>query len=269
MLLRKKLMIYLLVILNKRYLVVNALKDFGNVVEALEGQKTSLSTSSASGDSILAPESGYFYSDVDGYESILTPQLLQEGSVDSIISAINSDPLPVEKNVVGKIASEYEWYTVCIADKDISQLFSSGEYYDVSYPYSVGHTVKSLLSNKIVQNDSEKVILVFQSSSNNESFNFMRSQVAEVKLDEFSGLRVHKDALRIVEGQEGVYVLNGNTIEFKRANKVYENDGYYVISVNDPLSDLPEEEQSDFEYLEMYDAVINNGKELYHGKTIG
>lgn len=260
----------LLVILNKRYLVVNAVKDFGDVVETLENEKKNLTTLKSDVDgSVTSPASGYFYSDVDGYEGILTTQLIDEGTVDEILSALESDPGAISKNAVGKVASEYDWYTVCTTDKDISQLFVTGEYYDVSYPYSVGHTIKSLLSNKIVQNDSDKVVLVFQSSSNNNSFNFMRNQIAEVRLDKFSGLRVHKDALRIVDGEEGVFILNGNTIEFKRANKIYENDGYYIISVTDPQSELPEEEKSSFSYLKMYDAVINNGKELYHGKTIG
>lgn len=260
----------LLVILNKRYLVVNAVKDFAEVVEALELEKNDLTSfGNDTGGSIISPKSGYFYSDVDGYEEILTPQLLEDGTVSEILEALESEPERIGVNTVGKIASEYEWYTVCVADKETSQLFTTGEYYDLSYPYSVGHTIKSVLHNKIVQTDSDKVILVFQSSSNSDSFNFMRNQITEIRLNEFSGLRIHKDALRIVDGVEGVFILNGNTIEFKRANKIYENDGYYVISVKDPQADLPDEEQSEFGYLKMYDAVINNGKELYHGKTIG
>ena len=75
--------------------------------------------------------------------------------------------------------------------------------------------------------------------------------------------------MRIVDGVEGVYILNGNTVEFKRANKIYENDGYYVISLKDVDADSDDENIKKFSYLNMYDAVINKGKDLYHKKTIG
>lgn len=256
----------LLVTLNKRYLVVNALTGFKNDLDALESKKESLESKlSVSNGSVLAPCSGFFYSDVDGYETILTPELLQTATVDSLLEAIDSPPLEHSEDVLGKIVSEFDWYTVCVTDKETAQYFTSGDYYEISYPYSVGQTIKSLLSNKIVQSDTDSVIMIFQSSKSSESFSFMRNQVAQIKLEDFSGLRIRKEALRIVQGNEGVYILNGNTIEFKRANKIYENDGYYIISVTDPMSDSDNE----YQYLSMYDAVINNGKELYHGKTIG
>ena len=100
------------------------------------------------------------------------------------------------------------------------------------------------------------------SDKNLNDFNFMREHVVEITIKDYSGLRIKKEALRIVDGEEGVYVLEGNTVKFKRVQKIYENDGYYVVSKNDT-------KESDIPYIEMYDAVINNGKELYDGKVIG
>lgn len=256
----------LLITLNKRYLVVNALTGFDKTITQYENEKSTLmSGASQSQGSVQASSSGYFYSNVDGYENILTPQLLFSGTVDEIISALEGPPEAISHDTVGKIVSDFEWYTVCVVDKELSMRFVSDKYYEIAYPYSVGTVVKSELVNKIVQSDSDKVILVFRSSDNVDSFNFMRNQVVEIKFESFSGLRIKKEALRIVDGEEGVYILDGNTVKFKRASKIYENDGYYIISATDPEYG----EDNAFPYLKMYDAVINNGKELYNGKTIG
>ncbi len=258
--------------LNKRYLVVNALTGFDDAINNYEDAKTSLmSRASGNEGSIYAQTSGYFYSDVDGYENVLTPELIFSGTVSDILEAIKKDPEAVSKNTVGKIISEFEWYTVCVVNKETAMKFSTDSYYEISYPYSVGAKVKSILTKKIIQSDSEDVVLVFQSAANTNSFNFMRSQVVEVKLDSYAGLRIKKEALRIVDGEEGVYILNGNTVEFKRACKVYENDGYYIISVTDPEIDNGETDEGARKtpYIEMYDAVINNGKDLFDGKIIG
>lgn len=264
----------LITTLNKRYLVVNALTGFEKELDALYSQRNALGPDDdGNGGGLTAPVSGYFFSEVDGYENILTPELLLNGSVDEIVSAVESEPEKISSDSVGKIVSEYDWYTVCVVDKEIALRFVSGTYYDISYPYSVGATVKSLLVTKVVQSDSNDVVLIFSSNFNVDSFNYMRNQIAQVKLDAHDGLRIKKEALRIVDGEEGVFILNGNKVEFKRASKIYENDGYYVISVKDPKADEYENPvkrlRPKYRYLEMFDAVINNGKDLYYGKTIG
>lgn len=254
----------LLVSLNKRYLVVNSLTGFEDMISVLEGKKSSLTSAfSQSKASVTAPISGYFFSDVDGYENVLTPEFLENTTVDELLEAVKRAPESFDNKPVGKIVSGFEWYTVCVVDDVTSLKFNSGEYYSISYPYSIGTTISSKLITKITQPDCDETLLVFASDKNLNDFNFMREQTVEVTLNSYSGLRIKKEALRIVDGEEGVFILDGNTIEFKRAKKIYENDGYYVISSSDP------DKENNVPYIEMYDAVINNGKELYDGKVIG
>ena len=257
----------LLTMLNKRHLGVNALSGFENIIEKYKEEKeTLMNRVSGKGDTIVSPTAGYFFSDVDGYENILTPNILKDATVDAIISAIERKPEKVASSVVGKIVSAFDWYTICIVDKEEAMKYTTGKYYKLTYPYSVGTTINSELANKIVQPDHDKSILVFKTDCNYDSFNFMRNQVIEVSRASYTGLKIKKEALRILDGEEGVYILEGNTVVFKRAEKVYENDGYYIISISDPLKD---EENVTTPYLEMYDAVINNGKDLYNGTIIG
>ncbi len=253
----------LLVTFNKRYLVVNSLTGFDDMIEVYSKKKNSLTNSvSEKKESVVAEKSGYFFSDVDGYENILTVNMLDDVTVESFMRAVQSDSENIDNSVVGKIVSEFEWYTVCLVDNQTALKFNSDNYYNISYPYSVGTDISSKLIKKVSQPGFEKSLLIFESNKNLDGFNFMREQVVEVTLNTYSGLKIKKEALRIVDSEEGVYILDGNTVIFKRAKKLYENDGYYVISVTDLNKD------NDVPYLEMYDAVINNGKDLYDGKVI-
>lgn len=267
----------LLITLNKRYLVVNALKSFEDVAKRYEDEKEALGKQSSNvTGQVVAPTSGYFYSDVDGYENILTPDFIKTATAEQLIDAIDNGPDHFSHKVVGKMIPNFNWHTVCIVDKDTSLKFFSDRTYDIAYPYSIGTVVTSYLAGKTVQSDGDKAVLIFESNNSTNTFNFMRSQKIEVVLDTYSGLRIKKSALRIVDGWEGVYILDGNTVEFKRANKVYENDGYYIITVDDPLEEQIDQQTEEERksnpippYIEMYDSVINNGKELYDGKIIG
>ncbi len=253
----------LLTTLNKRYLVVNSLTVFDDMIEIYLDKKHALTINDTEKKAaVFSPKSGYFFSDVDGYENILTPAVISSATPSEFLSLIEDGPEKVTSATVGKIVSEFEWYTICVTDTENALKLNSGNYYKISYPYSVGTSISSKLIKKLNDTETNITMLIFESDKNLYDFNFMREQVVEVTLASYSGLKIKKEALRIVDGNEGVYILEGNTVIFKRAEKIYENDGYYVISVNDndPESKVP--------YIEMYDAVINNGKELYDGKVI-
>ena len=256
-----------LTILNKRYLAVNSEEGYKSLIKELEDEKEALNEAlSVPVATIYAPISGYFYSGVDGYESIFTPELLEGVSVETFLDTIeNADPVK-DPRAVGKIVDGFDWYTLCIVDKEDSVFYESGETYRMIYPYSTGLSINCTLQQKVTQTDMDEVILVFKTSNIPEGFNFLRKQKTQIIRDEFEGLKISKGALRIVDGYEGVYVLIGNVVKFKRCDKICDNEGYYIININDPL-----ENESDvkYGYLRMYDSVIVSGKDLYDGKMIG
>jgi len=256
-----------LTLLNKRYLAVNSLEGYGELIDSLEDERDRLEGSLSSPiATVYSPLSGYFYSSVDGYESVFTPQLLENLSVKTFFDTIeNADPVKDSK-AVGKIVDGFDWYTLCVVDKEDSVFYDSGESYILLYPYSTGISIKCVLEKKVTDSDMDEVILVFKTNNVPEGFNFLRKQKTQVIRDEFSGLRVSKDALRIVDGYEGVYVLVGNVVKFKRCDKICDYEGYYIINVKDPLEDTTD---VPYGYLGMYDSVIVTGKNLYDGKMIG
>lgn len=256
----------LLTLLNKRQLVVQSRDGYDDLINELTAEKQKLTAALSSPiDTVKSPESGYFYSYVDGYEQVLNTSVLQDLTVDGFFELIETAQKSSTESAVGKIATDFEWYTLCIVNKDEAIFYDSGNYYDLIYPYSSGTVIRSKLYSKISQNDREEVILVFVTDIVPENFNFLRHQKAEIVFSDYTGLKISKQSLRIVDGYIGVYVLVGNAVTFKRCEKIAETDTDYIIDINDPI----ENEDCKYGYLQMFDTVITDGKNLYDGKMIG
>lgn len=252
-----------LVTLNKRQLVVDSVSGFDSQITALKSEKERLTNSLLGIEGyVTCPISGYFSSDVDGYENIFTPDMLDELTVNSFFEMIDSHDKLLTPNTVGKVISDYYWYALCIADKEFAANINQGDNYTLIFTYSLDTRITAVLEKKIAQTDRNEVILVFKTNSVPENFNFLRQQMVELVKNVYTGYKVKKSAVRVIDGVEGVYVLSGNTVKFKRINKIFEDEGYYIVE----MKKTTDEDYSKF--LSLYDAVIIEGKELYEGKII-
>ena len=103
-----------------------------------------------------------------------------------------------------------------------------------------------------------KSVYIFE--GDNFVSNAVESRTASFKLvvNSYGGLRVPRKALRYDENeQRGVFVLRGQTLEFKKVNVVYWGEGYVICS-----------QEKEDEYLKLYDKIVVEGKDLYDGKVI-
>lgn len=243
--------------MNRRQAAMGEMTDFSVQLEALNGQLTSLSASlpSAKGQ-ITAGESGYFVSKVDGYETVLTGEDLTKITPE-YLSNISAEEYG--GNVVGKIVSDYEWYIAAEVSLNQSLNYKEGDslklYTSVKSSPALPVTVKAI---NISESDA-KAVIVFACNEMNSELAAMRSGPMTVVGAEYSGLKVSKKALRVVDSVRGVYVLNGMQINFVPVNILYSNDVYMIC-----------EKQSDNDnVLKLYDQVVVKGKKLYDGKIVG
>ena len=86
----------------------------------------------------------------------------------------------------------------------------------------------------------------------------MRSGPMSVVKAEYSGLKVPRKALRVVDGVKGVYVLSGMQIEFVPIEIIYSTDTYIIC----------EKQSENGNVLMLYDEVVVKGKNLYDGKIV-
>ena len=74
----------------------------------------------------------------------------------------------------------------------------------------------------------------------------------------YKGLRISQKALRILDGEKGVYVKSGYSVKFKKVDILYTGLDYYLCQIQYGSSDQ----------LSLFDEVIVEGTDLYDGKPI-
>ncbi len=252
----------LLTSLNKRQIIIKSVDNFSAEITKLKSEKAYLE-SSLTGElgRVFTPYSGYYSLDLDGWETIMTPSLLDTLTVDGFAELLKSEPT-IDENAVGKVFTDYVWYTLCPVSKSDSVDYIVGNYYSIEYYLTSSHTFSVRLERIISQTDSDTVILVFSSNEIPDGFRYTRKQSVRIIKKRFEGLRVNKEAMRMVDGVQGVYVVLGNTVRFRQTQIIYTSDDYYLVR---------QAKSTDEDYavsLMMYDKVITGGKNLYDGKII-
>ena len=247
----------LLSALNRRQIAMGETADFSSQLAALKSELASLSSSlPAAKGTIRAEKSGYFVSKTDGYEQSLTADILDTLTPEKLDS-VKSAETPAD--VIGKIVSDYEWYIAARVSINESLKYKEGDSLTVytsvkSYP-QMPVTVKKIN----ISESSSSAVLIFECSDMNSELASMRTGPMTVVKKEYSGLKVPKSALRVVDSKRGVYVLTGMQIKFVEVNVLFSNDSYMIC----------EKQTDDENVLRLYDEVVTRGKNLYDGKIVG
>lgn len=241
---------------NRRQAAMGETTDFSAQLSALKAEKEQLSASlPVAKGTLKADRSGYFVSKADGYEKELTCDNL-DAVTPEYLNGIKAET--VDSNVVGKIVSDYEWYIAAEVTINESLNYKEGDNLTIyttikSYP-KLPVTVSKI---NISENESSAVVL-FACNDMNGELASMRTVPMTVVKKEYSGLKVPRSALRVVDSKRGVYVLTGMQVKFVEVNVLF-NDGDYMIC---------EKQSGDDTVLRLYDEVIVKGKNLYDGKII-
>lgn len=246
----------LLFSLNRRQAALGDTSSFATQLDALNSQLATLKASltGVQGE-VRAVQSGYFLSKTDGYELSLNANKL-ETVTPEFLDGLESEKMA--ENVVGKIVSDYEWYIAAKVSINDSHNYKEGDslkiYTSVKSSPVLPVTVKQINTS----NTSTEAVIIFACSEMNAELASLRSGPMTVVSREYSGLKVSKKALRVVDGQKGVYIVKGMQAKFVPVEILYSTDNMMICEKND-----------DDGQLRLYDQVIVKGRSLYDGKIIG
>ncbi len=258
----------LLTLLNKRQMIVESVSGYSDRIAELEAEKQRYTESLEDIDSeIISPMSGWLYLDVDGYENLFSAENIDAVSVEMMNKLENSEPEDdvfdnENGHAVCKLVTGYDWYIACRTSKDSLKNFSQNRKYTVVFPYSEDTEIKMTLYRIVSAKDSEDAILIFSTDIMPAGFNYLRKQTVEIVETDYSGYRIPTSSVRMVEGVQGVYVLDGRKVKFKEIVPLLEKDGYFIVEEKDSS------DEGQAGRLELYDKVIVQGKGLYDGKII-
>lgn len=254
----------LLTLINKRRILTGATTGYSDRIESLTAERALLSSGQDTiAESVEAPYAGYFYSTTDGYESTFSASKVESLTLAEFDKMLSSQPTRYSDRAVGKMVSDFDWYIVCETTRDSLRYFTKGYSYYVNFPYNDDVSIRMTLSNVVSEVGSDRVLLVLETERIPEDFSFRRMQPVELVRSSYTGYRVPISAARLVDGKQGVYIMIGNTIEFREIDILLEMDGYYIVAEQDPVND-PDYASK----LGLYDQIVVSGKNLYDGKLI-
>ena len=230
---------------------------------------------------VTTSPSGYFYYDVDGFESTFTAQKALTMSAEEFLQLTQSTAQPKESGVAGKMANNATWYAAAYVSLSDATAYqdSIGQTFLMETTDQSGVSLSMELVRMEIQADG--AMLVFRTQSIPHGFTLTRSFSVMTKISSVSGYRVPDGALYTLDGVQGVYVLEGNVVEFRKVmlKADYDpDDGYVMVStyqeIQSIMEGLSEEQQEAFgadgyPYLNFNDKIITRGTGLYDGKIVG
>ncbi len=253
-----------LTLINKRQVITGKVQNYNSVIEDLQHQREYLTAGLDSvNETVTAPATGFFYSSLDGYESVFTPDALTGLTLDRFDSMVQTEPRSYSASAIGKIATDFRWYIAMEADREDLRFYQEGYSYRVIFPYNNDTQLTMKLSDIVSHDGSKRILLVFTSHEIPDDFSFLRMQTVKVVRNSYTGYKVPISSVRLMDGQKGVFILVGKTVEFRYIDIILECDGYYIVAPRDPQND------PDFaKKLGLYDVIITGGRNLHVGKII-
>lgn len=255
----------------KRDFSVSGAGDLGTQLQELQAQRKTLQSQAAgSVRRITAPKAGLYSAVVDGYETVLTPAGLKE-LTPSALAAV--EPAAGAVSNVGKLVLGESWYyaapmTAAQAEElkeagGLKLRFAKGGERDL--PVTLAFTGPE---------ENGKVVAVFRGNTYLPELTVVRQQSAQILTGAAEGIRVPREALRIVtetvedkDGNQeevrrtGVYCVIGREAVFKPVKSVYSTEHFVLVQ-----ADVTADQEA--LRLRPGDEVIVRASGLYDGKVV-
>ena len=231
-------------------------KTISAQLERAKNELSHLQTAAAEDTKLItAPAAGYFSTAVDGYESVLTPDLLDSITTRDYEALSPEEELP---NHAGKLILGNRWYyTFLMPAGELSGL-KKGDRVQIHFARNFYDRIEMRVL-RVSQNEAGQRLVVLYSDYYLQNVTLLRKQSAEITYVSYKGLRVPKTAVRVNEnGQSGVFVLEGATAKWKPITILRDNGESYVVELD----------RSRTGNLWPGDEIILGGKGLYDGKVV-
>lgn len=230
----------------------------------LNSKIKTLESKSINTSDVLAPLSGYYISNLDGYENAMDYNKISDLTVSEAEKLFEKKPGDVSGQM-GKIVGSYKWYLVTVMDSKYSLLMSEGEKMKINMPY-YGFKNVEVVVEKISTTQNDKVAVAFSCNMMNETYANMRTEDIELVFKEYTGYKINSSAIRREKDEKGkevdvVYILRGDIMNARVIDIIYDAGDYVIVSEESKAT-------SGYRPIKRYDEVIVKGRNLSDGKSI-
>ncbi len=262
-------------------------EDYAQRVEDLEAQLQSLEARGAKAmDHITAPRAGYFIDSVDGYESIMEPDLVKNITVSQAKKLLEQEePAYTGTGAIGKICSDFTWKLVCVIPDDEMIKFEGVTQVTLDIPFASAETIPAKVLAKNRDSTTGETAVVFECSYMDADLAAVRNETVHISVKTYDGVLVSEKALRfedveyttvdedgnavtqVKENVKGVYVQYAGRLHFVQVFTEKDINGYAVCRTE--LTDEEKKSMVTDQTVQLYDEVVVGGTDLYDGKVVG
>lgn len=254
----------LLIYLSTYQIITDDSIDFTPRINDINSKLTELRAGSLSpSEQLISDRSAYFVSYCDGYEDVLTKENVGSLTIEQLRSV--ADCKEDSPTVAGKLIDGYEWYLAGIIDNSRKE-YNVGDSVTLRFE-SVSETFKAVIIDVRDEGDPSESIIVVSCDQFNYDLVQHRTENVELVKGDYSGLKVPREAIRFLPAEEeitdedtgitsivttnykGVYILEGEQVEFRKLDVIYEGSDYVLSAVH----------EDDKSYLALYDDIIVEG----------
>ena len=231
-----------------------------NVIASIESEISQIyQDAGSSSKSLYSPSTGYFYSNIDGYE-YLNMSDYKEPTVAMYESLMQMPQSEISDFAVGKLQHYSYWAFIAEVPSSVASDLYVGKSVTLEFDIDeIGATKITTFVEYISRPVNDKNAVRFRCGTLTAELFGLRKQTSHMILKTYTGLKVSNEALRVVDGVTGVYVLSAQRILFKPIEIVFVTDEYSLVKPQPTSAENT---------LKAQDEVIIGGKGLEDKKIL-
>lgn len=245
---------------NRMQVSTGQATDFAQTLARITEERDGIAAQLGQLPNVTAPTNGYFICGENAGAAPAERTVLDGASPSELQAILQTGAAALPEGTAGRIVTGFTWYfyATCTAE-EASRLKEAGSV-KLSVPGRVDTPLAAAVSEVTVDAEKDVAKVKLECQSVNAQVLALGLVRARVDLHTYEGIRIDKDALHIVNGQNGVYVKYGNLQRFRRITKLYEDENYILVPEDGEVG-------SDNE-VRLYDEVIVEGSNLQDGKLM-
>lgn len=246
-------------VLVRRQLIIGEDVNLLSIIENLRDQRNNYQSYSKPDRYIKTDKSGVFSSYTDGYENLIDYSKVEETTIDGFKSALKAvDKAQNVSNNIGKLVTSYTWYIQTLVSADTVKNLENGDYVNIVLKDDTSKSFKAeIINGAEIALGQKETLLVLKLNEMDADIAKLRKAEIEIRRNTYEGIKVPSEALHVLDGKKGVYVLIASQVKFREVNVIYSDDDYV----------LAEYDESNEKSIHLYDKIITQGKDLKDGKV--
>lgn len=221
---------------------------------------------------VTVDKPGTFSCQADGYETLLTPELLTT-LTPTALDELANQKVSGDSTAIGKLITDATWYFVCPVPETDAKRFVEGRTVAVRFSRDWSGEVEMKVE-RVGAVENGQIPLILSTNRFLAETTLLRRQTVDLVFSSKAGIRVPKSAIRVLTLEEeneetgvvtetkvtGVFALVGNMAEFKPVEVVDQRDDYCIV-----VAIQPKQERK---ILRAGDQIIVAAERLFDGQVV-